>query len=52
MELREKILLGTLQAFNKKGLKFTMDDICGILGISKKPFIRYLGIRKNCFWQW
>ena len=27
MELRETILEGTIQAFNKKGLKFTMDDI-------------------------
>lgn len=36
MELRETILEGTLQAFNKKGLKFTMDDIASQLGISKK----------------
>ena len=36
MELREKILQGTMQAFNQKGLKFTMDDIAHILGISKK----------------
>ncbi len=36
MELREAILEGTIQAFNKKGLKFTMDDIAAQLGISKK----------------
>jgi AcrR family transcriptional regulator len=36
MELRESILEGTIQAFNKKGLKFTMDDIAALLGISKK----------------
>lgn len=36
MELRESILEGTIQAFNKKGLKFTMDDIAAQLGISKK----------------
>ena len=36
MELRETILEGTIQAFNKKGLKFTMDDIAALLGISKK----------------
>ena len=36
MELREKVLQGTMQAFNQKGLKFTMDDIARILGISKK----------------
>ena len=36
MELRENILEGTLQVFNRKGLKFTMDDIASQLGISKK----------------
>lgn len=36
MELRETILEGTIQAFNKKGLKFTMDDIASLLGMSKK----------------
>ncbi len=35
-QLRERILNATLQVFNDKGLKFTMDDITGILGISKK----------------
>ena len=35
-ELKENIMQGTLQAFNQKGLKFTMDDIAKILGISKK----------------
>lgn len=36
MELRESILEGTMQAFNQKGLKFTMDDIAAQLSISKK----------------
>lgn len=36
MELRENILEGTLQVFNRKGLKFTMDDVASQLGISKK----------------
>ena len=36
MELRERILEGTLQVFNNKGIKFTMDDIAKTLGISKK----------------
>lgn len=36
MELRENILAGTIKAFNQKGLKFTMDDLAGILGMSKK----------------
>ncbi len=35
-ELRDTILEGTIQAFHKKGLKFTMDDIAALLGMSKK----------------
>ncbi|MDE6025464.1 MAG: TetR/AcrR family transcriptional regulator [Lachnospiraceae bacterium] len=36
MQLKEAILEGTLQVFNEKGLKFTMDDIAASLKISKK----------------
>lgn len=36
MELRNTILEGTIQVFNEKGLKFTMDDIATLLGMSKK----------------
>ncbi|MBQ7708215.1 MAG: TetR/AcrR family transcriptional regulator [Lachnospiraceae bacterium] len=36
MELRETVLEGAIKAFNKKGLKFTMDDIAKELSISKK----------------
>ena len=36
MGLRETILDGTIRIFNQKGLKFTMDDIAGTLGMSKK----------------
>lgn len=36
MDIREIILEGTVQAFRQKGLKFTMDDIAKILGMSKK----------------
>lgn len=36
MELREEVLKGTIQVFNEKGLKFTMDDIARNLKISKK----------------
>lgn len=36
MELREKILEGTVIAFNEKGIKFTMDELAKILGMSKK----------------
>lgn len=36
MELKKTILEGTLTVFNEKGLKFTMDDVARILGMSKK----------------
>ncbi|MCM1127386.1 MAG: TetR/AcrR family transcriptional regulator [Lachnospiraceae bacterium] len=36
MELKETILEGTIQVFNQKGMKFTMDDIAALLKISKK----------------
>lgn len=36
MDLKISILEGTLQAFRQKGLKFTMDDIAKLLGMSKK----------------
>ena len=35
-ELKEAILRGTIQVFNQKGLKFTMDDVARELSISKK----------------
>ena len=35
-EQKERILKGTIQAFNEKGLKFTMDDLARLLGMSKK----------------
>lgn len=34
--LKGDILEATTQAFQKKGLKFTMDDLASLLGISKK----------------
>lgn len=36
MENKEKILEGTLRCFNKKGIKFTMDDLAKEVGMSKK----------------
>lgn len=49
MELREVILEGTLQAFNQKGLKFTMDDIAGQLGISKKTIYTVFHDKEELF---
>jgi len=49
MELRETILQGTMQAFNQKGLKFTMDDIASILGMSKKTIYTVFEDKEELF---
>ncbi len=56
-ENREKILEATLKVFNRKGLKFTMDDIASELGMSKKTIYAaftdkesmFLGMVDYCF---
>lgn len=49
MELREKILHGTIKAFNQKGMKFTMDDIASILSISKKTIYTVFSDKEQLF---
>ena len=56
MEIKEKekqlqklILTGTVQAFNQKGLKFTMDDIASLLGISKKTIYTVFADKEALF---
>ena len=49
MELREQILEGTLQVFNYKGMKFTMDDIAHNLGISKKTIYTVFKNKEEMF---
>ncbi|MCH5256482.1 MAG: TetR/AcrR family transcriptional regulator [Lachnospiraceae bacterium] len=50
MELRETILEGTIKAFNKKGLKFTMDDIAKTLGMSKKTIYTVFSDKESMFY--
>ena len=49
MELREMILEGTIKAFNRKGLKFTMDDIARELAISKKTIYTVFADKESLF---
>lgn len=49
MELRENILENTLQVFNQKGLKFTMDDIAREMGISKKTIYTVFKDKEELF---
>ncbi|MDE5680439.1 MAG: TetR/AcrR family transcriptional regulator [Lachnospiraceae bacterium] len=46
---REEILEGTLQAFNQKGLKFTMDDVARILQMSKKTIYMVFHDKEELF---
>lgn len=49
-DIREIILEGTIKAFNKKGLKFTMDDIARILGMSKKTIYKVFRDKESMFY--
>ena len=49
VKLRVTILEGTIQAFNRKGLKFTMDDIAGQLGMSKKTIYTVFRDKETMF---
>lgn len=49
MDLRENILESTLQIFNQKGLKFTMDDIAREMGISKKTIYTVFKDKEELF---
>lgn len=40
MTLKERIIEGTLDEFNEKGVKFTMDDLAKRLGMSKKTIYK------------
>ena len=49
MELRNSILEGTLKVFNQKGLKFTMDDIAAVMGMSKKTIYTVFEDKEELF---
>ena len=48
-ELRKTILNGTMEVFNQKGLKFTMDDIAKQLSISKKTIYKVFDDKEKMF---
>lgn len=49
--IKEKILEATIKVFNKKGLKFTMDDIAVELGMSKKTIYTVFRDKQSMFFQ-
>lgn len=49
MELRERIMDATIEEFNEKSLKFTMDDIAKRLGISKRTLYTIFKDKETLF---
>ena len=49
MGLKETILEGTLEVFNQKGMKFTMDDIATSLYMSKKTIYTVFKNKEDLF---
>ena len=49
MDHKEEILKATIQVFNEKGLKFTMDDIAELLRISKKTLYKVFDDKEALF---
>ena len=45
MDNKERFLEATIKVFNKKGLKFTMDDIANKLGVSKRTLYENIDIK-------
>lgn len=48
-EVKKTILNGTLEVFNEKGLKFTMDDVAKQLGMSKKTIYKVFHDKEEMF---
>lgn len=51
MDNKTKILEATIKVFNKKGLKFTMDDIATELSMSKKTIYTVFKDKETMFYQ-
>lgn len=49
MDLKEKVMEATIEQFNEKGLKFTMDDIAKHLGISKRTLYGVVQDKESLF---
>ena len=49
--LREEIMNAAIDQFNKKGLKFTMDDLAGSLSISKKTLYKVFSDKEELFFE-
>ncbi|WP_130838149.1 TetR/AcrR family transcriptional regulator [Lachnoclostridium sp. Marseille-P6806] len=50
-ETRTRILEATIRIFNKKSLKFTMDDIASELSISKKTIYTFFRSKEELFYS-
>ena len=50
-EAKERILEGTIVVFNRKGLKFTMDDLAREIGMSKKTVYSIFSDKESLFFE-
>ncbi|MBO5303901.1 MAG: TetR/AcrR family transcriptional regulator [Lachnospiraceae bacterium] len=51
MEAKIRVLNATIEIFNEKGLKFTMDDIAAKLGMSKKTIYTIFKDKEELFFE-
>lgn len=49
--LRERIMEAAIDQFNRKGLKFTMDDVAGSLSVSKKTLYKVFSDKEALFFD-
>jgi len=49
LELKNKIIQGTIRVYNTKGLKLTMDDVASEIGISKKTIYKVYRSKEELF---
>ena len=50
MDIRREILSATIQVFNKKGIKFTMDDVAK--EVVKRPYTQCLRTNRSWYMTW
>lgn len=50
-EVKEKIMEAAIEEFNKKGLKFTMDDVAKNLSMSKKTLYTVFSDKEELFFE-
>ena len=50
-EVKRRILEATIQIFNERGLKFTVDELTSSLSMSKKTFYSVFVDKRSLFYE-